>query len=117
MNVVAIGGRLSRPAEEQVLESGTRLVKYEVTVPGPDGRGETVPVVWFDPPASGSGLDEGTEVVATGRVRRRFFQLAGGGVGSRTEVVATSVVRASRTKAVRDALAQAILSVEEATDG
>lgn len=116
MNVVAIGGRLSRPAEEQVLASGTRIVKYDVTVPGPDGKGETVPVVWFDAPASGSGLDEGTEVVATGRVRRRFFQLSGGGVGSRTEVVATSVVRRGRTKAVRDALARAVLLLEEADD-
>lgn len=112
MNVVAVGGRLSRPAEERILSSGSRMVTYQVSVPGPDGKHETVPVVWFDAPASGSGLDAGTEVVATGRIRQRFFQTAGG-VASRTELVASTVVRAGRTKAVREALARAISAVEE----
>lgn len=112
MNVVAVAGALSRPAEERVLASGSRLVSYELTVVGPDGKGETVPVVWFDPPASGSGLDQGTRVVAVGRIRRRFFKTTGGATASRTEVVASSVLRAGRTKAVREALARAITEVE-----
>src|SRR5688572_21493169 len=52
MNVVALAGRLARPAEERLLPSGDRLVAYEVTVPRPGERAETVPVVWFDAPAS-----------------------------------------------------------------
>ena len=111
MNVVAVAGTLSRPAEERVLTSGSRVVSYEVAVVGPDGKSETVPVAWYDPPSSGSGLDVGTKVVAVGRVRQRFFRTTQGSVTSRTEVVATSVVRAGRTKAVRDALARAIAEV------
>ena len=51
MNVVALVGRLARPAEERVLPSGDRLVAYEVTVPREGERAETVPVVWFEAPA------------------------------------------------------------------
>src|SRR5205823_5065868 len=50
MNVVALVGRLARPAEERVLPSGDRLVAYEVTVPREGERAETVPVVWFEAP-------------------------------------------------------------------
>lgn len=112
MNVVAVAGTLARPAEERVLSSGSRVVSYEVSVPGPDGKAELVPVAWYDAPSSGSGLDVGTKVVAVGRVRQRFFRTTAGAVTSRTEVVASSVVRAGRTKAVRDALAKAITDVE-----
>lgn len=114
MNVAAISGVLSRPAEERVLNSGARVVSYEVSVPGPDGKAETVPVSWYDPPSSGSGLDQGTKVVAIGRVRQRFFRTTSGALASRTELVASSVLRAGRTKAVRDALAKAIGEVEDA---
>jgi len=113
MNVVVVAGSLSRPAEERVLASGTRVISYEVTVAGPDGKGETVPVVWFDPPAAGSGLDLGTAIVAVGRVRRRFFRTTTGGVTSRTEVVASAVLRAGRSKAVNAALASAAAALGE----
>lgn len=106
MNIVALRGRLSRPAEERTLGSGTRLVSYDVTVADPNGgRAETVPVVWFDPP-TGALIDDGTEVVVVGRVRRRFFR-AGGATGSRTEVVADVVVPATRAKRVASALERA----------
>jgi len=113
MNVVAVAGSLSRPAEERVLASGTRLISYEVTTAGPEGKAETVPVVWFDPPASASGLDEGTKIVAVGRVRRRFFRTAAG-VASRTEIVVSTLVVSTRTKAVKAALTAAagVLSAE-----
>lgn len=106
MNIVALRGRLSRPAEERILGSGTRLVAYEVTVPDRNGgRAETVPVVWFDAPTGGL-IDGDTEVVVVGRVRRRFFR-AGGATGSRTEVVADTVIPASRAKRVATALERA----------
>ena len=113
MNVAAVSGVLSRPAAERVLNSGVRVVSYEVAVPGPDGKAETVPVSWYDPPSSGSGLDQGTRVVAVGRVRQRFFRTTAGALASRTELVASAVVRAGRTKAVREVLAQAITQVED----
>jgi single-strand DNA-binding protein len=107
MNVVALVGRLSRPPEERVLDSGTRLMSMQVTVPGADGKGETVPVAWFDPSAAAVGLDEGDPVVVVGRVRRRFFR-AGAATQSRTEVVAETVVSGARAGAVRKALTGAI---------
>jgi single-strand DNA-binding protein len=114
MNVAVIRGRLSRPSEERVLPSGDRMVTYEVTVPGEgDRQAESVPVVWFDAPASACGMDVDTEVVAVGRVRRRFFK-AGGATASRTEVVADAVVRARQGKRVVAALETALSSLEEA---
>jgi single-strand DNA-binding protein len=98
MNVVALAGKLSRPAAERVLQSGDRLVNLEVTVPGPAGH-ETVPVVWMDPPASALTLDVEQEVVVVGRVRRRFFRTVNG-TASRTEVVADTVVPTHKGKRV-----------------
>jgi single-stranded DNA-binding protein len=112
MNVVTLQGRLARPAAQRMLPSGDRLVSFEVTVEGPEGKAETVPVVWFDGPASAAALDAGTGVVVVGRVRRRFFR-AGTVTQSRTEVVAEVVLPASQTKRVRTALASAAARVEE----
>jgi single-strand DNA-binding protein len=115
LNVVAIRGRLSRPAEERVLPtSGDRLVGLDLTVKreGAD-KAESVPVVWHDPPASALNLDAGDEIVVVGHVARRFFR-AGGGTQSRTEVVAHLVVPVRSAKKVEHALAQAALEIEEA---
>jgi single-strand DNA-binding protein len=103
LNVVALAGRLSRPAERRLLPSGDELVAYDVTTPGRDGKHDSVPVVWFKAPASAATLDVDTQVVIVGRVRRRFFR-AGGAVQSRTEVVADAVVPARQAKKVRAAL-------------
>jgi single-strand DNA-binding protein len=105
MNVVALAGKLSRPAIERVLQSGDRLVHLEVTVPGPAGN-ETVPVVWPDPPASALSLDADQAVTVVGRVRRRFFRSVTG-TASRTEVVAEAVVPAHSGKRVDAAVNRA----------
>ena len=106
MNIVALRGRLSRPAEERILGSGTRLVSYDITVPDLNGgRAETVPVVWFDPPASAL-IDAEIDVVVVGRVRRRFFRAAGA-TGSRTEVVAEAVIPATQAKRASAAIDRA----------
>ncbi|MBA3655599.1 MAG: single-stranded DNA-binding protein [Actinobacteria bacterium] len=105
MNVVALTGRLSRPAAERILQSGDRLVNLEVTVAGPAGN-ETVPVVWPDPPASALALDVDQNVTVIGRVRRRFFRTVNG-TGSRTEVVADTVVPAHKGKRVDTAIERA----------
>ncbi|TMK89578.1 MAG: hypothetical protein E6G57_00625 [Actinobacteria bacterium] len=105
-NVAVLIGRLARPAEPRDLPSGDRLVQYEVTIPSQTGRAESVPVVWYDAPASAEdyGVDE--KVVVVGRVRRRFFQ-AGGSTQSRTEVVADSVVPARQAKRAEAAVEKA----------
>jgi len=112
-NVAVLIGRLARPAEPRDLPSGDRLVQYEVTIPSQTGRAESVPVVWFDAPASAEDYDVDERVVVVGRVKRRFFQ-AGGRTQSRTEVVADAVVPARQAKRARAALERAVQSL--ATD-
>src|SRR5205085_8937307 len=113
MNVVAVMGRLSRPAEERVLPSGGRLLQLEVTVPRDGERSETVPVVVFDPPAAACSLDVDEEVILVGRVRRRFFRTANG-TQSRTEVVADKVIASRRTKMARAVLDEVYRRLEPA---
>src|SRR5260370_10081409 len=116
MNVVTLRGRLARPAQERVLPSGDRLISYEVTVPGgPDGKAETVPVVWFGGPASAATLDADDQVVVVGRVRRRFFH-AGGATQSPTQVGAETVLPAGQAKRVAPPLPAAPGPGEEARD-
>jgi len=77
-----------------------------VTIPSDPGRAESVPVVWYDAPASAEDLDVDERVVVVGRVRRRFFN-AGGSTQSRTEVVADAVVRARQGRRVNALLEKA----------
>jgi single-strand DNA-binding protein len=112
-NVVALVGRLARPAESRELPSGDRLVTYELTVRRPGERADTVPVVWFDAPARAAELAVDEQVVVVGRIRRRFFR-AGGGTQSRTEVVADIVVAARQVKRARSALEAARARLEAA---
>jgi len=112
-NVVALVGRLARPAEVRQLPSGDRLVTYEVTVPRPGERAESVPVVWFQAPARAAELAVDEQVVVVGRVRRRFYQ-AGGSTQSRTEVVADVVVAARQIRRAKTALTAAQARLEEA---
>lgn len=109
-NLVVLRGVLSRAPEVRVLPSGSTLVAYELTIraEGPDAaRAESVPVCWFDPPASATGFAEGADVVVVGRVRRRFFR-AGGATASRTEVVADRVLSARSSARCRDAVARGL---------
>jgi single-strand DNA-binding protein len=112
-NLVVLIGRLARPPEQRQLPSGDLLVAFEVTVPRPGERAETVPVVWFEAPASATDLEVDASVVVVGRVRRRFFR-AGGSTQSRTEVVADAVVSARHVKRARSALEAATRRLEAA---
>ena len=112
MNVAIVRGCLSRPPEERVLPSGDRLVALEVTVPHPGRRAEGVPVVWPDAPESILRLDVGDEVVAVGRVRRRFFR-AGQSTQSRTEVVAEAVAPVRQRKRVLALVERTVARLEE----
>ncbi len=103
-NLVVVHGVLSRDPRTTALASGTTLVLLDVTVRPPGGATSTVPVAWFDPPASAARLTAGRAVVVVGRVERRFFRSAAG-TASRTEVVADRVVPATARARVRAALA------------
>lgn len=112
-NVVVLVGKLARPAEVRELPSGDRLVAYEVTVPRPGERAESVPVVWFEAPVRAAEMPVDEQVIVVGRVRRRFFR-AGGGTQSRTEVVAEAVVATRQAKRARSALNSVQARLEEA---
>lgn len=115
LNVVALRGCLSRPAEERVLpNSGDRVVGLDLTVRREGAeRAESVPVVWTNPPALASTLDAGDEVVVVGHVARRFFRV-GGATQSRTEVVASAVLPIRSIKKIEAALAAAAHEVTAA---
>src|SRR4051794_41201833 len=92
VNEVTLVGRVSQPAEQQVLPSGSELVKFRVIVgrpPSPTSR-VTVDaldcVVWTKRPARAvAGGRTGGLVGGEGSLRRRFFAPTRGGRGSRCE--------------------------------
>ena len=88
------------------------LSKSGLTVPRDGARAESVPVVWFEAPASAADHDVDEQVVVVGRVRRRFFR-AGGSTQSRTEVVADVVLGARAAKRVRAAVGRAQAALVE----
>lgn len=116
INLVALQGRLARPPEQRLLPSGTVLLSLELTIPRPEARAETVPVAWFDAPATASGWGADLEVVVVGRVRRRFFK-AGGVTQSRTEVVAEAVVPVTMRKRAHRLISDAVAALESAAAG
>ncbi|MBW3615987.1 MAG: hypothetical protein KY439_11885 [Actinobacteria bacterium] len=105
LNIVAVRGHLSRPAEERFVgKSGARVLGLELTVRREGAsRADSVPVVWHDAPPAAAELAAGDEVVVVGHVARRFFR-AGGATQSRTEVVAEVVVPARKSRGVKAAL-------------
>jgi single-strand DNA-binding protein len=105
LDLAMLVGTLSSDPVEQVLPSGSRLLRYEVTVRD-RAPADTVPVSWVDPRRPPT-LAAGDRVVVVGRVRRRFFR-AGGVTRSATEVLATSVNRPRSTAAAVAALAAAM---------
>ncbi|MGH9156412.1 MAG: hypothetical protein ACRD1K_11395 [Acidimicrobiales bacterium] len=112
-NIVVVRGRLSRPADLRLLASGARQVELQVSVPGPDGRAESVPVVWPEAPAVAETLDVDDLVTVVGRVRRRFFR-TGGVTQSRTELVAEQVIPSRQVKRARAALDKVAARLAEA---
>jgi single-strand DNA-binding protein len=111
INLTIVRGTLSRPPTERQLPSGDQLVTFEVTVRHDEGPADSVPVSWTGAPTSCLGWQAGDEVVALGRVKRRFFR-AGGSTQSRTEVAATSVQHVRQKAKVRHAVEQAQAELE-----
>lgn len=108
LDLAVLVGTLSSDPVEQDLPSGSRLLRYEVTVRD-RSPADTVPVSWVDPRRAPAFV-AGDRVVVIGRVRRRFFR-AGGATRSATEVLAASVSRPRSTAAALSALADATARV------
>lgn len=104
-NLALLRGRLSSPPGRRDLPSGEVVHTFEVTIREEGRPTVSVPVV-LEGAAAPAGLDEGTEVVVIGRVRRRFFR-AGSATASRTEVLAERIVPAARAARVRPVLSEA----------
>ncbi len=98
VNEVTLVGRLSQPAEEQVLPSGDEMWKFRVIVgrhgaAAASGPASTPSTAWSgrsarlgrSPPGG-----RGDVVEVRGSLRRRFFAPAGGGRVSRCEVEVAS---------------------------
>lgn len=97
VNEVTLVGRMSQPAEEQVLPSGSELWKFRVIVGRPPSPASRVTVdtldcvVWAKRPARAvAKWQPGDLVEVKGSLRRRFFSPAGGGRVSRCEVEVTT---------------------------
>jgi single-strand DNA-binding protein len=112
VNLAVVRGVCSSPAEVRALPSGSTLALLQVTTRTDEEPAISVPVVVWDPPAAVVGLDTGDEIVAIGRVRRRFFR-AGAATGSRVEIEATHVVPATARRRVQAALRRATAALEE----
>jgi single-strand DNA-binding protein len=112
INLALVRGICSSPAEVRALPSGSILAVLQVTTRDTEASAVSVPVVVWDPAASVSELDVGDEVVALGRVRRRFFR-TGGGTASRVEIEASQVVPARDRRRVQALLRRATSALEE----
>lgn len=94
LNLIVLDGRLATDPELRVFDSGTRLVRYLVTVRAdyPRQRIDVIPVTQWDP--SDETVDhlpeKGTRVRVCGSVQRRFWE-SPDGRRSRVEVVAEQV--------------------------
>jgi single-strand DNA-binding protein len=110
MNIAIVRGTVLREPSERTLASGQRAVSLDVNVSYDDRPNENLEVVWVDPPKNLLVPRQGHEIVAVGRVRRRFYQ-AGGALVSRTEVVAETVLTSRQTSRINRALAEAAATV------
>lgn len=94
LNLVVIAGRLAAPPEARVFETGTRLIRYLVTVrsDNPHRRLDVVPVTLWNPPAELLEEDPqpGHRLMVVGAVQRRFWP-APDGRRSRLEVIADHI--------------------------
>jgi single-strand DNA-binding protein len=106
LNMVVVIGSLAKPLQVRSLPSGLSLASFDLLVPRADQSADTVPVALFDSEENLSDWGAGQEVLALGRVRRRFFRVEGS-TQSRTEVVADKVLALNHKESVCSALAGA----------
>jgi single-strand DNA-binding protein len=102
LNLAVVRGEVSSRPDVRVLPSEAVLVQLQVTTRLAQETLSTPIAVW-NPPTWVEELEPGTEIVAVGRVRRRFFRAAGA-TASRVELEADMVVRANDRRRVRAAM-------------
>jgi len=94
LNLVVLAGRLAAPPEIRQFESGSRLVRYLLTVRSeePAHRVDVVPATLWDPPDEviDAFPQHGSRLWIAGSVQRRFWS-GSEGRRSRLEVVADQV--------------------------
>lgn len=94
LNLMVLCGRLASDAELRVFDSGSRLIRYLVTVRAdhPRRRIDVIPVTLWDPPDDlvDEPGEKGERIWVCGSVQRRFWE-SPDGRRSRVEVVAEQV--------------------------
>ena len=94
LNLIVLCGRLTTDPELRVFNSGTRLVRYLVTVRAdyPRRRVDVIPVTQWEPSddAVQNLPTRGTRIWVCGSIQRRFWE-SPDGRRSRVEVVAEQV--------------------------
>jgi single-stranded DNA-binding protein len=94
LNLVVLRGRLAAEPERRLFDSGTRLIRYLVTVrsEAPRRRVDVVPVTIWDPADElwDQPGERGDSVWACGSAQRRFWE-SPDGRRSRVEIVAEQV--------------------------
>lgn len=111
MNIVLLQGILNRPAQLRTMTNGDVLLSFDLRIEDDQQKAESVPVVYLNPKIDPP--DVGEEVLVSGRVSRRFFQV-GGSLQSRTEVKAESVVKARNIKRARAVVDQTSRRISQA---
>jgi hypothetical protein len=115
LNLAVIRGCCSSAPEIRALTSGRTIAVLQVTARPGTGPAVSVPIVSWDPPKWVERLDAGDEIVAVGRVRRRFYQ-ANGGSAAKVEVEADLLARGGDRRRVEVALRRARDIVESLAD-
>ena len=94
LNLIVLCGRLAAEPEVRVFDSGTRLIRYLVTVRSefPRKRVDVIPVTLWDPSDDvwEESPERGRRIWVCGSVQRRFWE-SEEGRRSRIEVVAEQV--------------------------
>lgn len=94
LNLIVLCGRLAVDGELRVFDSGTRLIRYLVTVSAdyPRRRVDVVPVTLWDPPEElvDRPGEKAERIWVCGSVQRRYWE-SPDGRRSRIEVVAEQV--------------------------
>lgn len=93
-NVVVLAGKLAAEPETREFDSGSRLVRYLITVRSdwPRRRVDVLPVTFWDPPLDGADTEPavGQSLWVAGSMQRRFWN-GEEGKRSRLEIVAHHV--------------------------
>ncbi len=96
-NVAVLHGRVRAEPVVKALASGDVLVSFDLRVPGPEGKGASVPVSWIGSAARAPEVLADEAVVVVGQVSRRFFQTQSG-LASRVDVRAQRIVTGTTTR-------------------